>query len=509
MSINMGIFCEKSFISELLSDDIMATKRKVVCKPLHEKYSALIEVENGGKKTDIAAMYGVPLNTLSTWIKNAEKIKNSFKSGEQNLARKRIRISKFEEIDSALLKWFSARLDEGAAISGPILMEKANKFASELGYPEFKCTVSWVTTFKERHGIKLRSVQGEEKSVDVTTVENWHKTVWQNILQNYEAKDIFNCDESGLFYKLLPNKTLSFKGQKCAGGKLSKDRITVLFCVNMDGSYKYPLLTIGKSEKPRCFKGQVTLPTEYKSNRKAWMTAELFTEWLRKFDRKMAAEKRKGALLLDNCAAHPKTVPNLKAVELFFLPPNTTSILQPLDQGIIRNFKHYYRTSVNRKHVEALDKGTEFKMSVLDALIEAQRAWERVTAQTISNCWLHMTFNKATQGSISSPTEEFTEYVCLDDNVLTSEAPTDQDIIEEIKNDKEESDHEDEVIAIEPPPPPTSAEAEAACDVMRRYLMSKLGSESELLKLCSIEDFIARSMLAGIKQSQIPDFFKK
>ena len=93
-------------------------------------------------------------------------------------------------------------------------------------------------------------MQGEEKSVDMNTVGNWHKTVWQNILQNYEAKDIFNCDENGLFYKLLPNKSLSFKGQKCAGVKLSKDRITVLFYVNMDGSYKYPWLTVGKSEKP-------------------------------------------------------------------------------------------------------------------------------------------------------------------------------------------------------------------------------------------------------------------
>ena len=69
----------------------MATKRKMVCKPLHEKYQALIEVESGGKKSDIAAKYGVPLNTLSTWIKNADKIKNSFKSGDQNLSRKRLK----------------------------------------------------------------------------------------------------------------------------------------------------------------------------------------------------------------------------------------------------------------------------------------------------------------------------------------------------------------------------------------------------------------------------------
>ena len=49
------------------SVNIMATKRKHSSKPMHEKYQALLEVESGGKK-DIAEKYGVPLNTLSTWL---------------------------------------------------------------------------------------------------------------------------------------------------------------------------------------------------------------------------------------------------------------------------------------------------------------------------------------------------------------------------------------------------------------------------------------------------------
>ena len=53
---------------------------------MHEKYQALLEVESGGKKKDIAEKYGVPLNTLSTWIKNANKIKQTFQSADQNLA---------------------------------------------------------------------------------------------------------------------------------------------------------------------------------------------------------------------------------------------------------------------------------------------------------------------------------------------------------------------------------------------------------------------------------------
>ncbi|GFW43797.1 uncharacterized protein TNCV_4771461 [Trichonephila clavipes] len=46
----------------------------------------------------------------------------------------------------------------------------------------------------------------------------------------------------------------------------------------MDGSEKITPLVIGKSAKPRCFKGINSFPTKYRSNKKAWMTTELFNE---------------------------------------------------------------------------------------------------------------------------------------------------------------------------------------------------------------------------------------
>ena len=36
----------------------------------------------------------------------------------------------------------------------------------------------------------------------------------------------------------------------------------------------------------------------------------------------------------------------LSNIKLLFFPPNTISKLQPLDQGIIRTFKTYYRKQV-------------------------------------------------------------------------------------------------------------------------------------------------------------------
>jgi hypothetical protein len=73
-------------------------------------------------------------------------------------------------------------------------------------------------------------------------------------VEGYEPRDVYNADERGLFFNVLPDRTLAYKGETCHGGKHSKDRLTVLLCVNSDGSDKQVPIVIGKSLKPRCFK---------------------------------------------------------------------------------------------------------------------------------------------------------------------------------------------------------------------------------------------------------------
>src|SRR6185437_1821056 len=87
------------------------------------------------------------------------------------------------------------------------------------------------------------------------------------------------------------------------------------------------------------------LPITYRSNAKAWMLATLFQEWLQKFDQEvgMKHNKQRVLLLLDNCTSHKLGNLVLENVEVHFLPPNTTSKLQPMDAGIIMSFKKHYR----------------------------------------------------------------------------------------------------------------------------------------------------------------------
>lgn len=161
----------------------------------------------------------------------------------------------------------------------------------------FECSESWIKRFRNRHNIVGGTVSGESASVSERTTEEWLKNVFPEIRKNYRDEQIFNADETGLFFKMTPNKTLKFKGEKCSGGKMSKDRITVLVVANMTGTVKKKLLVIGKSKNPRCFKNVKRLPVDYKSNRRAWMVSEIFEKFLRDWDKELCASKKENSIV--------------------------------------------------------------------------------------------------------------------------------------------------------------------------------------------------------------------
>lgn len=101
----------------------------------------------------------------------------------------------------------------------------------------------------------------------------------REILARFTKKDRWNFDESSLFAFAPPDRGLATRQMN--GKKKSKFRITLGFACNADGSEKMPLVIIGKSRRPRCFKARS--PAEhgfyYRNKKKAWMTREIFEEY--------------------------------------------------------------------------------------------------------------------------------------------------------------------------------------------------------------------------------------
>ena len=168
-------------------------------------------------------------------------------------------------------------------------------------------------------------------------------------LSTYAPQDIFNCDETSLYWRLIPDKSLTTRS--LPGRKKEKSRISGLFCCNSDASERLPIWFIGTTKKPKAFTAAginiENLGCVWRSNKKAWMTADIFKEWLFWFDKKMHANGRKVALLMDNFSAHESAFKELglqlQNTFILWLPPSSTARYQPLDQGIIYTWKAYWK----------------------------------------------------------------------------------------------------------------------------------------------------------------------
>ena len=276
------------------------------------------------------------------------------------------------------------RNEENIPISGDILREKASQFVAIL-HPDatdLKLSNGWLNYSK----FTWRRF-GESGSIDPTIISNALPDLHE-ATRNYSLDDIYNMDETGLFFRMQADHSLATKQLK--GRKQDKERITLVLCRNANGTHKSPLWVVGKFEKPRCFKNvcKKSFCCEYRANGKAWMTAKLFEEWLKPFDDLMKG--RDVLLLLDNCSAHWNNGLQLKNTVLKFLPPNSTSRLQPLDAVIIHALKAHYRKRFTRETVENLESNTVQKFSILDAIRTVVSAWLfDVTSTTIRSCWRH------------------------------------------------------------------------------------------------------------------------
>lgn len=221
---------------------------------------------------------------------------------------------------------------------------------------------------------------GESNSVDQGVCNQWIEDL-PSLLEGYDPNNIYNADETALFFKCLPDKTFTFKGEQYHGGKQSKERFTILQCANMTGTDKLPPLVIDKSKGPRCFKGVKNLPLDYVRNSKAWMT-----KTLKKVDKIMNIKGKKIVLFIDNCSAQTD-LQTLENVKVIFLPANTTSKLQPLHQGIIHTFKRFYRREVVKHILTCLEKNVSPETNVLLAMKFARKSRYSISEATVKNCF--------------------------------------------------------------------------------------------------------------------------
>lgn len=104
-----------------------------------------------------------------------------------------------------------------------MLQEKAARVAEalEVSGEQFKASNGWLDRFKRRTGIKAKFISGESRDVREEMVDSWRERL-PVIFQGWHPRYIWNMDETGQFFRALPNRSLTEASQSCTGSKKSK-----------------------------------------------------------------------------------------------------------------------------------------------------------------------------------------------------------------------------------------------------------------------------------------------
>ncbi|XP_053651979.2 tigger transposable element-derived protein 4-like [Cherax quadricarinatus] len=267
------------------------------------------------------------------------------------------------------------------------------------------------------------------------------------VLAGYGLDDIFSVGEFGLFYSLVPETrmTKSQRREFYTGNTNSDRRLTVLLATNMSGTEKLPILVVGRSSvSSRSFRGVHTLSASYRKDKSARMTAAIFEEWVRQHDEVFYRSHRNVVMIVEKNPAHPP-LSDLKAIILVFLPQSSTEKIKPLEEGIIRQLKIYYKWGLLEKMSDCIRDRKNFTIPLPDALYRLRLSWVAVSSDIITKAFSSCGFSSlsyakpASECIINSPPleelkengldmEDFNACVSADDNLATMSSLVSSDI---------------------------------------------------------------------------------
>ena len=159
------------------------------------------------KQKELATQYDVSEGMISDILKE----RNRWLAIDLNSLQAGLRREKkvaFPDIEEALTIWVYNAIRNNLTITDNILSTKALGFAFLLKEDKFKGSNGWIESFKKWHNLKLYSVHGESASAPLKDLDVMRDKLRQT-LKDYDPENIFNCNKTGLFWKMKPSRTIS------------------------------------------------------------------------------------------------------------------------------------------------------------------------------------------------------------------------------------------------------------------------------------------------------------
>lgn len=434
----------------------MATPINRVELTLPKKVELLQCLSRGATSKSVVKKFGVSKSQVYRLVKSKDRIFALYELGlgGQRKRDMRRRTCKEQVVSQALHVWYLQKVARGERLSGPMVKAKATELAAAKGR-DFIPSGGWLERWKLRHDISFRKGHSEKHQTESMNSNSCslEKDEMMEILSRYSPSNIFSACGTALYFRGYPENGRCRKGSELPGGKRANERITVMLCTNIDGTEKLPLLAIGETKKSKLFpKDGGRLPVSYTTATNAWMTRDIFQEWLQQWDLELRDANRHICLFVYDFPSHNTQDIQLTNITLKLLPQNKPSVLWPMEVGVTKIWKAQYRSRLCCRVNAALD-ADECKhaldvagsLTLLDALYLIKDSWSAVATENILACFAKAGFIKsepdddtlACLGNIftniiipeNMTLQEFDEFISLDDDLEIEGELSDLDLL--------------------------------------------------------------------------------
>ncbi|KAM8950753.1 tigger transposable element-derived protein 7 isoform 1-T3 [Lycaon pictus] len=406
----------------------MNKRGKYTTLNLEEKMKVLSRIEAGRSLKSVMDEFRISKSTFYDIKKNKKLILDFVLKQDMPLVgaekRKRTTGAKYGDVDDAVYMWYQQKRSAGIPVRGVELQAAAERFAQCFGRTDFKASTGWLFRFRNRHAIGNQKVCGEQSLSSASeNVEPFRQNLYMLIKEEkLSVAQLYSGDETDLFWKSMPENIQASRKEICLPGrKINKERLSALLCANADGTHKLKSIVIGKSKLPKSVKEDTsTLPVIYKPSKDVWFTRELFSEWffqnfvpeVRHFQLNVLGfheEDVRAMLLLDSSPVHPSTE-SLSSedgrIKCMFFPHNTSTLIQPMHQGVILSCKRLYRWKqleeslvIFEESDDEQDRGekgvSKIKIyNIKSAVFNWAKSWDEVKQITIANAWENLLYKK-------------------------------------------------------------------------------------------------------------------
>lgn len=326
---------------------------------------------------NLAKEYSMSHSTIATILKNQEKYEAAWRAltCPKSAKLKENEGQPIAEMEKQLMAWVTEQTQKWVPLSHVSIRTKAKSLydISKKGSQDdqFVASSGWFKRFLKRYSQHIERAQHSQNQHDLEAAETTIKDLGDLIEKDsYSPEQVFNIEMISIFWKHMPGKSLRRELANNLPALIDlKERVTILLGGNVAG-HKLKPFVIGNSENPRAFDeiDRDELPVYYRSYKKAWKPKQLlqdalincYTSEIREYCSRENVPF-KVLLILNNIPGGLEfdCDRNFRNFKVKFLPSNTASLIQPINQGVIPAFKAHYwsRTLAQaKKEKKALEK---------------------------------------------------------------------------------------------------------------------------------------------------------